>query len=79
MVVKGRNLAVLRGKVVWITGASSGIGEELAYSLAGLGSRLILSARREGELQRVLDNCKSKKKAVYIIIILINTLLFIIT
>ena len=57
---KGRNLAALRGKVVWITGASSGIGEELAYSLAGLGSKLILSARREVELQRVLDNCKSR-------------------
>ena len=59
---KGRNLAALRGKVVWITGASSGIGEELAYSLAGLGSKLILSARREAELQSVLDHCKSKIK-----------------
>ena len=62
---KGRNLAVLSGKVVWITGASSGIGEELAYSLAGLGSKLILSARRETELQRVLDNCKSKKNGAF--------------
>ncbi|KAG5857728.1 hypothetical protein ANANG_G00022450 [Anguilla anguilla] len=49
----------LRGKVVWITGASSGIGEELAYQLARLGARLILSARREKELDRVKHCCLS--------------------
>ncbi|MBN3307738.1 DHRS7 reductase, partial [Amia calva] len=47
----------LRGMVVWITGASSGIGEELAYQLASLGAALILSARREDELQRVKRGC----------------------
>lgn len=47
----------LRGKVVWITGASSGIGEELAYQLATLGARLVLSARRENELERVKRSC----------------------
>ena len=51
-------LASLRGKVCWITGASSGIGEELAYCLAKLGVKLILSARREAELERVLEKCK---------------------
>lgn len=40
-------------KVVWITGASSGIGEALAYALAREGARLILSARRAEELDRV--------------------------
>ncbi|KAL4656329.1 dehydrogenase/reductase SDR family member 7-like [Arapaima gigas] len=48
---------VLRGQVVWITGASSGIGEELAYQLASLGARLILSARRQAELERVKCAC----------------------
>ncbi|KAM9341049.1 dehydrogenase/reductase SDR family member 7 isoform 1-T1 [Symphorus nematophorus] len=47
----------LKGQVVWITGASSGIGEELAYQLAKCGSRLILSARREDELKRVKRRC----------------------
>ncbi|XP_069008347.1 dehydrogenase/reductase SDR family member 7 [Embiotoca jacksoni] len=47
----------LKGLVVWITGASSGIGEELAYQLAKCGSRLILSARREDELNRVKRHC----------------------
>jgi short-subunit dehydrogenase len=46
-------------KVIWITGASSGIGEALAYELAGKGARLILSARRKDELQRVKGNCPS--------------------
>ncbi|XP_062325584.1 dehydrogenase/reductase SDR family member 7 [Osmerus eperlanus] len=47
----------LKGLVVWITGASSGIGEELAYQLAGCGSSLILSARRTDELNRVKLGC----------------------
>lgn len=40
-------------KVVWITGASSGIGEATAYAFAKEGAKLILSARREEELLRV--------------------------
>jgi len=45
------------GKVVWVTGASSGIGEALTYELARQGARIILSARRKEELERVKGNC----------------------
>lgn len=40
-------------EVVWVTGASSGIGEALARELAGRGARLILSSRREERLEEV--------------------------
>ncbi|KAK3441260.1 hypothetical protein EUGRSUZ_B01463 [Eucalyptus grandis] len=43
----------IEDKVVWITGASRGIGEILAKQLANLGAKLILSARNEAELERV--------------------------
>ena len=49
--------AALRGKVVWITGASSGIGEYLAYELVKYGCKLVLSARRKAELERVKEKC----------------------
>ncbi len=45
----------LDGKVVIITGASSGIGAATARELAPLGCRLTLAARSEDKLQRVAD------------------------
>ena len=48
-------------KVIWLTGASSGIGEALTYELArSRGVRLILSARRKAELDRVKGNCPAE-------------------
>ncbi|MBW4646913.1 MAG: SDR family NAD(P)-dependent oxidoreductase [Goleter apudmare HA4340-LM2] len=47
-------------KTIWITGASSGIGEALAYQFAAEGAKLIISSRREQELQRVKDNIRSE-------------------
>ncbi|MDE3212794.1 MAG: SDR family NAD(P)-dependent oxidoreductase [Bacteroidota bacterium] len=51
-----------KDKVIWITGASSGIGESLAIALSQLDTRLILSSRREGELNRVRESCKDPDK-----------------
>ncbi|MDB6001965.1 MAG: putative oxidoreductase [Rhizobacter sp.] len=42
-----------KDKVVWVTGASSGIGEALARALLQDGAWVILSGRRVGELERV--------------------------
>lgn len=48
-----------KNKVVWITGASSGIGEALAYAMSACGAKLILSSRRIEELGRVKQGCSS--------------------
>jgi short-subunit dehydrogenase len=50
-------MSKLQNKVVWITGASSGIGEALVYELARHKVKMILSARRKEELERVKGNC----------------------
>src|SRR5438270_9390281 len=42
---------------IWITGASSGIGEALAVAFHQAGAKLIFSARREDELRRVQSAC----------------------
>jgi len=47
----------LKGRVVWITGASSGIGRELAKVLAMNGVRLALSARNLRELELTRQEC----------------------
>jgi short-subunit dehydrogenase len=46
-------MSFYQNKVVWITGASSGIGEALTHELVQLGARVIISSRREEELKRV--------------------------
>jgi short-subunit dehydrogenase len=48
------------GHRVWITGASSGIGEAVALAFHQAGAKLILSARREDELKRVQAACSGE-------------------
>lgn len=47
------------GKVVWITGASSGIGRALAFAFDRAGARLILSARDSQSLEPVRQACRA--------------------
>ncbi|HEY2627890.1 MAG TPA: SDR family oxidoreductase [Usitatibacter sp.] len=48
----------MKDNVVAITGASKGIGAELARQLAVKGARLVLAARSEEELEEVADDCR---------------------
>ena len=57
----------LKNKVVWVTGASSGIGEALIYALAKEGCKLVLSSRRKDELERVFANTKLSSENVLIL------------
>ncbi|MEU6389502.1 SDR family oxidoreductase [Streptomyces sp. NPDC046939] len=50
----------IEGKVIAITGASSGIGEATAAYLAEKGARLVLGARREDRLDAVVDAIRAK-------------------
>ncbi len=50
--------------VVVITGASKGIGAELAWQLAGKGARLVLAARNEKELEAAAERCRKRGASV---------------
>lgn len=56
----------IKGKVVVITGASSGIGEAAAKLLAAKGAKVVLAARHEDELQRITKEIKQNGgEAIY--------------
>ncbi|XP_054837700.1 11-beta-hydroxysteroid dehydrogenase 1 [Eublepharis macularius] len=48
---------MLQGKRVIVTGASTGIGEQMAYHLARMGSHILITARTEAKLQKVVTRC----------------------
>ena len=56
----------IEGKVVIITGASSGIGEATAKRLASDGAKVVLGARREDKLERITNEIEADGgEAVY--------------
>lgn len=59
----GDRMKGIDGKVVIITGASSGIGEETAKVLAENGAKVVLSARREDRLKSLVSEIGSDKAA----------------
>ena len=52
-------MSEVSGKVVIITGASSGLGEATAKMLADKGAKLVLGARREDRLKKLVDEIES--------------------
>lgn len=60
------DLPGVRGSVVVLTGASSGIGAELAVQYGRLGARLVLAARRERELNAVADAARAAGAAAVV-------------
>jgi dehydrogenase/reductase SDR family member 7B len=67
ILIEMNNKKFYEGKVIWITGASSGIGEELARQLSKFDTRLILSSRRTGELERVKSALRMKSENIFIL------------
>ncbi|TCM69776.1 short-subunit dehydrogenase [Acinetobacter calcoaceticus] len=59
---KQQTMHNLHDKVVWITGASSGLGKALAEECAQRGARVILTARRLDVLEAVRDSLPNPEK-----------------
>src|SRR5690606_18558483 len=57
----------LNGKVVWITGASSGIGKAIAQQCAALGAQVVLTARRHEELENVRQSLTNPGQHISVI------------
>ncbi|XP_035989479.1 hydroxysteroid 11-beta-dehydrogenase 1-like protein, partial [Fundulus heteroclitus] len=53
---------------VLVTGASSGIGEQMAYHYARFGAQIVITVRREKVLQQVTEKCLNlgAQKALYV-------------
>lgn len=66
-------MSLYTGKVIWITGASSGIGEALAQTLAKEGAIIVLSARRETELHRVAKSLDTSAQSMILPLDLADT------
>ncbi|MBQ0763269.1 SDR family oxidoreductase [Marinobacter psychrophilus] len=55
----------INGKIVIITGASSGLGESTARHLADRGAKLVLAARREDRLKSLTEELEAKGAEVF--------------
>ena len=55
-------------KIIWITGASSGIGKDLAIELSNQSAKIILSSRRKEDLKLVKNACKSSSEVKIVVL-----------
>lgn len=55
------------GRIAWVTGASSGIGEALVKNLAKAGARVIMSSHEPEELERVKEEMGETEKEAFIL------------
>lgn len=55
-------------KIIWITGASSGIGKALALELSNQNAKIILSSRKIEDLELVKSACKDPLKVKIIVL-----------
>nr|XP_039271603.1 hydroxysteroid 11-beta-dehydrogenase 1-like protein [Styela clava] len=68
----------IQGKRILVTGASQNIGEEVAYQYSELGAKIVVTARRENELKRVVEKCLSlgAKEASYVVADMTDTTVY---
>jgi NADP-dependent 3-hydroxy acid dehydrogenase YdfG len=59
-------MARLDGKVAWVTGAGSGIGEAAALALAEEGAVIVLTGRREAPLEAVARRIAAKGGSAHV-------------
>lgn len=69
LISRGRRTAdrnCLAGKIVLITGASSGLGQSLAVEFYKAGCKVLLAARNVDKLKEICDSLKSLPKNRYV-------------
>lgn len=60
LATQSRRLNYFGGQRIWVTGASSGIGAQLAQELAASGASLVLSSRSTHKLEKVAEKCRQR-------------------
>lgn len=56
-----------KDKIIWVTGASSGVGEAMVYAFNNEKARLIISSHEPEELKRVKNNCKFEPEKIMVL------------
>jgi NADP-dependent 3-hydroxy acid dehydrogenase YdfG len=65
-VQKQESCVQLKGKVAWVTGGGSGIGEAAALALAAEGAEIVLSGRTKSKLEKVAGAIKAQGGAAHV-------------